>query len=32
MKLELGIELREAYRQRDLNAKKIALKHSTINR
>lgn len=32
VKLELGTEIREAYRQRDLNAKKIALKQSTITK
>jgi hypothetical protein len=29
MKLELGLEIREAFRQRDLNAKKIALRNNT---
>lgn len=32
MKLELGTEIREAFRERDLNAKKIALKFSTIKK
>jgi len=32
MKLELGTEVREAFRQRDLNAKKIALKLSTVTK
>ena len=32
MKLELGIEVREAFRQRDLNAKKIALKFSSVTK
>ena len=31
-KLELANEIREAFRQRDLNAKKIALKMSTISK
>jgi len=29
MKREIGMELREAFRERDLNCKKIALKLST---
>ena len=29
MRREIGMEIREAYRERDLNAKKIALKLST---
>ena len=32
MKLELGNEVREAFRERDLNAKKIALKESTVSK
>ena len=31
-KLELANEVREAFRQRDLNARKIALKQSTISK
>lgn len=30
MKLEIGNEIREAFRERDLNSKKIALKESTV--
>ena len=32
MRREIGMELREAFRERDLNAKKIALKLSTYNK
>lgn len=32
MKLEIGNEIREAFRERDLNSKKIALKESTVKK
>ena len=32
MKLELRNEIREAFRERDLNSKKIALKESTVTK
>jgi hypothetical protein len=32
MRREIGMEIREAYRERDLNAKKLALKLSSYDR
>jgi len=32
MRREIGMEIREAFRERDLNAKKIALKLSTFSK
>jgi hypothetical protein len=32
MRREIGMELREAFRERDLNAKKIALRLSTYQK
>ena len=32
MRREIGMEIREAFRERDLNCKKIALKLSTYSR